>query len=149
MPQLVICGSNGWKAENLKYLLSVDKIVKNKVQIISPSDDELNILYSCCKFTLLASLYEGWSLTLPESLCYGKFCLCSDVDPLKETGENFVEYVNPYDPEEWAKKIHFYLTHPKELQNKEKSIRDKWKKITWQQCANELHQHLSKMQEEK
>ena len=149
LPQLVICGRNGWKAENLKYLLSVDKRVKNKVQIISPSDDELNILYSCCKFTLLASLYEGWSLTLPESLCYGKFCLCSDVDPLKETGENFVEYVNPYDPEEWAKKIHFYLTHPKELQNKEKSIRDKWKKITWQQCANELHQHLSKMQEEK
>lgn len=142
LPQIVICGHPGWKTDGFRHLIQVDNRTRGRVILITPSDEELNVLYTCCKFTLLASVYEGWSLTLPESLNYGKFCLCADVKPLKEIGQSLVDYVNPYDPVEWADKIYFYYKHPKELRNKEKSIAKNWHNTTWRECADNINTQI-------
>ncbi|MDO4162704.1 MAG: glycosyltransferase, partial [Pseudomonadota bacterium] len=149
LPQLIICGHPGWKTASFMNILNTDSRIKNKVIFITPEDDELDILYRNCKFTLLASFYEGWSLTLPESLNYGKFCLTSDTPSLKETGEDIVDYANPYDPVEWAEKIKYYLKHPDELKKREVLIKQKWHNTTWLECAQNISKTLDKLLKEK
>lgn len=147
LPQLVICGHIGWNTEDFRFLLQNDSRIKGKILCFSPTDEERNILYKLCKFTLLPSFYEGYSLTLPESLSNGKLCIASDVPPLREVGNDLIDYANPYDPVEWANKIKFYLTEPKCLQEKEKKIKDKWKKQTWVDCAKSINDIFNELQQ--
>jgi glycosyltransferase involved in cell wall biosynthesis len=135
IPKLLFIGKEGWKSSDFLATFHSDKRIKGKILIISPTDDELDALYRRCLFTLLPSFYEGWSLTLPESLGYGKFCLTSDVDPLKETGRDLVEYINPLDTYAWADRIYYYATHPAELSAKEIYIKKHWKSRTWREST--------------
>lgn len=149
MPQLVICGHPGWKTADFTALLANDERIKDKIIIFSPTDEELDVLYQNCKFTCLASVYEGWSLTLPESLNYGKFCLTADTPSLKETGEDIVDYANPYDPHEWAEKIKYYMSDKTALKNKEKLIKEKWHNTTWFDCAKHINNFFESLEKDK
>lgn len=131
LPQMLFIGKKGWKCNDFLETFEGDDRVKGKILILSPTDEELDVLYRHCLFTLLPSFYEGWSLTLPESLTYGKYCLTSDVDPLKETGRDLVEYINPLDTYAWADRIEHYAKHPEELIAKEAYIKQYWKPKTW------------------
>jgi glycosyltransferase involved in cell wall biosynthesis len=135
IPKMLFIGKKGWKSEDFVTTFEADERVKGKIIMMSPTDDELDVLYRHCLFTLLPSFYEGWSLTLPESLSYGKFCLTSDVDPLRETGRDLVEYINPLDTYAWADRIRYYSTHPVELVAKEAYIKQHWKAKTWLESA--------------
>lgn len=138
LPQLVIVGKPGWKTEVFRAILDDDDRVVDLIKVISPNDDELDTLYRHCQFTLLPSFYEGWSLTLPESLSYGKFCLVSDSAPLRETGRDLVDYVNPLDTFAWAERIAYYVEHAPALSAKEERIRQEWVPKTWKECSKEL-----------
>lgn len=138
VPQMVFAGYPGWKTEEFLKVLSKDEQIKNKIIVISPTDEEMDVLYRNCLFTILASMYEGWSLTLPESLNYGKFCICSDVEPLRETGQNFVDYVHPFNTNKWAEKILYYANNNDELKRKEEKIKNQWHAISWIECAENI-----------
>jgi len=142
LPQMVFVGGPGWKAKDLFEIIQRDSRVRGKILMLRTSDQELDVLYRNCLFTLLPSLYEGWSLTLPESLGYGKFCLTSAVDPLIETGRDLVDYVEPWDVAGWAEKMQHYIQHPAEVKNYEKRIKEEWDTITWQNCASNVYQNL-------
>jgi glycosyltransferase involved in cell wall biosynthesis len=138
LPTLVVVGKRGWKFDDFLTAFENDDRVRGKIIFISPSDMELDVLYRKCFFTLLPSFYEGWSLTLPESLGYGKFCLTSKVDPLIETGGNLVDYIDPLDTAEWARKILFYSTHPSAINEKEENIRKNWSPKSWYEATQSL-----------
>ncbi|WP_434777252.1 glycosyltransferase [Neisseria sp. Ec49-e6-T10] len=131
LPLLIFIGHKGWKIDDFLDSFDEDERIKGKIIRLSPSDEQLNVLYRHCLFTVLASQYEGWSLTLPESLTYGKFCLVSDVKPLREVGGDLVDYIHPWDIEGWANKIMFYAQNHQILLEKEERIKQSWKKITW------------------
>jgi glycosyltransferase involved in cell wall biosynthesis len=138
MPMLVIVGKRGWKFDDFLNAFDTDERIKGKILIISPSDMELDVLYRKCLFTVLPSFYEGWSLTLPESLSYGKFCLTSKVDPLMETGRELVEYIDPFDTAEWANRIHFYTLNSSKLREKEIQIAENWQPKSWKESTQSL-----------
>ena len=140
--QLVIAGYPGWGYSDFLQHLSNDKRIKGRIIMITPSDEELNILYQNCLFTVLPSLYEGWSLTLPESLEYGKLCLAARVDPLIEIGGDLIDYVEPYHTIAWAKAIAYYTSNPDKLKQREQRIRKEWKGTTWDDCAKSLAETL-------
>lgn len=144
VPQMVFCGYPGWNAGDFLTTLSRDDRVKGKILRVSPPDKELDILYRHCEFTVLASLYEGWSLTLPESYWYGKFCLCCDTPALKETAGDLAEYVHCWDEKKWAERIHYYHTHSAELEKREQRIADEWHSISWDECAEGILERLRK-----
>lgn len=143
IPKLVIIGRPSYRSEELVDNIARDPRVKENILMLSPSDDELDCLYRHCLFTLLPSFYEGWSLTLPESLGYGKLCLSADVAPLKEIGQGLTDFINPYDAFAWADKIEYYSTNKIDLSNKEKLIRDKWENTTWLQCSQQINDVIS------
>ncbi|MDT8850943.1 glycosyltransferase [Pantoea dispersa] len=142
VPQMVFVGGPGWKAKDLFEIIQRDNRVKGKILLLRTSDQELDVLYRNCLFTLLPSLYEGWSLTLPESLGYGKFCLTSAVDPLMETGRDLVDYVSPWDVTNWAEKMQYYIKHPFAVKSYEERIKNEWDTVTWQDCANTVYKNL-------
>lgn len=144
IPQMVFAGHPGWKTEDFLTTLSRDERVKGKILWLSPTDEELAILYKNCEFTILASLYEGWSLTLPESFWYGKFCLCCDTPALKETAGELSEYIQAWDEKTWSERICYYHSHPQALAEREKAIAEHWHPISWEECAGHV---LSKLEE--
>lgn len=139
LPMLIICGSSAFQTNDLLDNIARNPKLKGHVLKVSATDIQLGALYQKCLFTLLPSIYEGWSLTLPESLGYGKFCLCNDTPPLREIGRTMVDYVSSYDTEEWAKKIIFYTRNKNALQNKEKQIQKDWENITWHDTAKQIN----------
>lgn len=142
VPQMVFVGGQGWHTGDFMNRITRDERVKGRIIITRASDAQLDALYRHCEFTLLASLYEGWSLTLPESLEYGKFCLVSDVDPLREVGGALVDYVHPWDVMGWADKIRYYLDHPVQLKKRANAIKRKWKTYSWEDCARDVYATL-------
>ena len=142
IPQLVFCGHPGWKTKDFLATLDSDRRVEHKILHLSPTDEELEILYNNCEFTVLASMYEGWSLTLPESYWYGKFCLCCDTPALKETAGELAEYVHRWDEKRWAERIHYFHTNPDALREKEKAIKENWHTISWAECAQNIQSLL-------
>lgn len=142
--QIVFAGKEGWKSTDLLSMIERDERVKGKIVVITPTDVELDILYRHCLFTLLPSFYEGWSLTLPESLSYGKLALVADVDPLRETGGDLVEYIHPLDPRGWAEKIAFYANHPEEIEKREFKIANDWHVTSWSESTSVLVDMLYK-----
>ncbi|MBZ9852883.1 glycosyltransferase [Mesorhizobium sp. CA13] len=142
VPQMIFVGGHGWHTDYFMSRITRDDRVKDKIIISRANDAQLDALYRHCEFTLLASLYEGWSLTLPESLEYGKFCLVSDVEPLREVGGDLVDYVLPWDVMGWADKIRYYLDHPAQLKKRERAIKRNWKTYSWADCAKDVYAAL-------
>lgn len=138
LPMLIICGSSVFQTNDLLDNIARNPKLKGHVVKISANDIQLGALYQKCQFTLLPSVYEGWSLTLPESLGYGKLCLCSDTPPLREIGQSMIDYIPSYDIEKWAEKIIYYATNKNALELKEKQIQENWKNITWNDTAKQL-----------
>ncbi|MGL5439565.1 MAG: glycosyltransferase [Filifactoraceae bacterium] len=144
-PQLVFAGHHGWKTKDFLEMLNNDQRVKGKILCLSPSDVELDVLYRNCIFTTLASLYEGWSLTLPESMYYNKFCLCCDTPALRETAGELSDYIHHWDEKMWAEKIYYYYLNPDAVKGYEEMIKKQWKQITWDDCANDIMRHINKV----
>ncbi len=138
IPMFVFAGKPGWQVDHLMSAMTRDKRVAKHLLLITPSDEELSILYRNCMFTLLPSYYEGYSLTLPESLAYGKFCLTSDSPPLREAGQDFADYLNPRDVGAWLDAIKRYVFFPEMLKAKEQHIAQHKSFVSWNECAVEM-----------
>lgn len=138
MPTLFIAGKAGWKTSNFLDIINRDARFNGKIIIDSPTDQELDILYQNCAFTVLPTFYEGWSLTLPESLSYGKMCITSDAPPLKEVGRDMLPYINPLDTQKWSDEILNFFQNPNKIMDFENKIRSQWHAKTWLDSARDL-----------
>ena len=138
LPQLVFIGKPMWRTDDMLDTIARDPRLKGRLLCLTPKDPELAALYKNCRFTLLPSLYEGWSLTLPESLGQGKFCLCSDTPPLREIGGDLVDYVDTFDVRAWADKIIRYSTDDTLLASFEHKIVNGWPNTKWSDTARML-----------
>lgn len=145
IPDLVIVGKTD-DCVDLQNCIKTDPRTKDKIKFISPSNSELDCLYKNCVFAMLASAYEGWSLTLPEALGYHKFCLVSDVPPLREVGGDLVEYVDTFDSLAWAEQIYKFSKNKKLLNEKENNISKKWNAITWADCGKQISGYLNEIE---
>lgn len=142
LPKLVIAGTLHGD-EGLIHVFKQDPKIKDLVVFVKPTDEELDALYRNCRFTLMPTLYEGWNLTLPESLSYGKFCISSDVAPMKEIGRDLVGYADPHEAAQWARHISLYSSELHELRNREEKIRAEWQNKSWYQTASDIYTQLT------
>lgn len=147
--QMVFVGRPGWNSSDFLATLQDDDRVRGLILVLSPTDDQLDVLYRRCLFTLLPSFYEGWSLTLPESLSYGKLCLTSSVEPLREVGGDLVEYIHPLDTYRWADAIAEFANDRTRLRQMETRIQANWKARTWRESAEMLVDDLDRAHQQK
>lgn len=144
VPDMVFVGGK-YRSTLLADYIEMDPLVRDKMKIVSPDDDELVALYKNCKFAVLPSVYEGWSLTLPEALGYSKFCIVSKVPPLEEIGRDLVDYVDPFDPVNWAETIYKYAKDPQSIKVREKKIKEQWRSISWKECGQSIIDKLLRL----
>jgi len=145
LPKIIIVGKFGWLVNDLNYLIEYDSSLKNRIELKhSVSDEELDLLYKNCLFTVYPSIYEGWGLPIAESLAYGKLCLSSNTSSMPEIAGDLIEYFNPYDANELLNKINLYL-NKKELEKKEQLIKDKYTITTWNQTAKQFYDFVKKV----
>lgn len=99
LPQLVIAGRRGWKADAALAKLDETHSFPNRIIFIeAPTDNELRWLYSSCVFTVFPSFFEGWGLPIGESFWFGKPCAASKTSSIPAVGRDLCAYFSPYDP---------------------------------------------------
>jgi hypothetical protein len=61
--------------------------------------------------------------------------LASKAASIPEAGQDFIEYLDPWDVSVWADRIEWYVSHPDELLLKEKNIRENYVVTSWKDAA--------------
>ena len=96
VPTLVFAGKVGWLVADLMQQLRNARCLDGKILLIeNPQDDELELLYEGCLFTVFPSFYEGWGLPVTESLSFGRPCIISNASALPEAGGTLARYFDP------------------------------------------------------
>ena len=142
-PRLVMCGRRGWKVDSLYEMLEQDPWLRAHVTMVPSADDaDLAHLYEHALFTVYPSLYEGWGLPVGESAWFGKHCIASHSSSIPEVCGDLIEYFDPHDHDEIARKVHRAAADPSYLALREARIREAPLR-TWRQYAAEFLAALS------
>jgi len=146
LPLLVFVGMPGWGVNELLSDLQLDMRTKPYIRILNyVSDLDLQYLYQHAIFTVFPSLYEGWGIPVAESLANGKFCLTSNAASMPEVGEDFVEYIDPWDLPAWVERLKWYFSHPEEVLLKEQRIRNEYRPTPWNETASSVLKHAQEL----
>ncbi|MEN9894533.1 MAG: hypothetical protein RIR97_385, partial [Pseudomonadota bacterium] len=138
LPRLIFAGRKGWLIQPLENLLQATGNLYGWIEIVDgPNDDELAFLYRNCKFTIMASLYEGWGLPVGEALSYGKTAVVADNSSLPEVGGDMVEYCDAESIESIAAACERLIDNPQRLQELERKIRET-RLRNWDDVCREL-----------
>ena len=144
LPLLIFVGMPGWGVGELHADLALDPRTQGRIHTLNHVNDaELAYLYQHASFTVYPSLYEGWGLPVAESLAYGKFCLCANTSSLPEVGEQWVEYLDPWDLPAWVERLRHYITHPQEIARRNAAISAGYAAHPWRQTAADIYRHAS------
>jgi glycosyltransferase involved in cell wall biosynthesis len=140
LPQLIFVGMPGWGVGELHADLALDPRTQGRIVVLNHVNDvELAHLYQNASFTVYPSLYEGWGLPVAESLAYGKFCLCANTSSLPEVGEQWVEYLDPWDLPAWVERLRHFITHPQDIAQRNAAISAGYNPHPWRQTAAEIY----------
>jgi glycosyltransferase involved in cell wall biosynthesis len=139
IPRLVLVGSPGWLADDLRFQLDNDPLVKDSIIVQShASDRQLSWFYKHAQFTLYPSLYEGWGLPIVESLQHGKACIASNTSSMPEAGQGLAMHLDPLDFPAWRRAILDWVENPKALAAANQTVRERYVPRPWSEFSQEF-----------
>jgi glycosyltransferase involved in cell wall biosynthesis len=95
----VLAGRDDWKVSDI-YRLGLEAGVLDKMRFVaSPTNPQLADLYRAATITCCASSFEGFGLSVLESMACGTAVACSDMRSLREVAEDAAVYF-PHDDAE-------------------------------------------------
>ncbi|MFA5776348.1 MAG: glycosyltransferase family 4 protein [Patescibacteria group bacterium] len=101
---LLICG--GGELESSLWDLAGSLGVKDRVVITGCFDDDMKIkFYNTFNYFVFPTLAEGFGIVLIEALITGLPVLCSDLEVLREVGENYPMYFETGNFEDLSQKM--------------------------------------------
>ena len=127
----IVCFGGGPISNEENELLLELGIENKKIYFINGDDLELNYVYKKAKLYVCPSLYEGFGLTILESMNMGCPVACSNTSSLPEVGGNAVEYFDPYNVEDMSKKIEKLISSEKELNLQREKHINHLTKFSW------------------
>jgi glycosyltransferase involved in cell wall biosynthesis len=132
VPTLVFAGRVGWLVEDLMHqIANTDYLNGRLVLIENPTDGELAALYQGCLFTLLPSFYEGWGLSVSESLAFGKPCLIADRTSLPEAGGGLARRFDPDNLPDAYVAVRNVIQDRANLARWEAQVRKEFRPVPW------------------
>ena len=138
IPDLLLVGLPGWRHEAVLAAMD-DPVLAPHVRLITNACDAmLGALYRHCLFTVVPSLYEGWGLTVSESLAFGKPCLVARVGALEEAGGAFADYFDPTDPADFAAALGRMVHDAEYREARAKAIRAGHVSRNWTEMATDI-----------
>ncbi|CDX55514.1 hypothetical protein MPL1032_20146 [Mesorhizobium plurifarium] len=141
---LVFAGKLGWDTDSLMRRISQDPVIGGRhiVHFDNVSDDQLRWLYANCAFTIFPSHYEGFGMTVAESLAFGKPCIASVGSSIEEAGQGVADHIDTLDGVAWLKKIEQYMFDLGALEDKSKAIQIAYKPYAWDEFTAPIVQHM-------
>ncbi len=131
VPQLVLVGRDdvGIAAlgEGVAALVDSGKIVV----LQGLSDAHLAGLYQQCLFTAFPSLSEGYGLPVAESLMYGKVCVSSDLECIREHAGDLPWYFRRGDEDDALRALRHAIGDATARQDAERRIASDYRSQTW------------------
>jgi glycosyltransferase involved in cell wall biosynthesis len=127
-PDLICVGRKGWMADDFFQAQVGDKILREKIKIMSGvSDVELSNLYRDCLYTVYPALEEGFGLPVSEAMAQGKLCISGSCASLKQASQGLAISLNEYDANEWVVELSKLNSNRNLIKKKEKIIKSKFK----------------------
>lgn len=141
--RLVFVGREGWEVSDLLSQIARNPALGGSIVILSSvSDAALNNLYEGAAFTVFPSFYEGYGLSLAESLAHGKVCVTSGRGSLREIGSGLRIDIDPRDTIGWSREISRLLRNPAETQTREAEISQTFIPTPWHTSAEQFFGHV-------
>lgn len=138
-PPLVMAG--GVEADEVAFMRRVetDPSFRGRVRVLANVDDaELWWLYQNCRFTVFASLEEGFGLPVAESLACGKVCVASNAMSIPEAGQGLAISLDPTDAAGWRAVVQRLIDDDAELAAREAEVGAKFRAWTWNDTAADV-----------
>jgi len=143
-PDLLLIGKNGHRSHEFLSLLAESAELKGKIIVLNRvRDQELAWYYQRALFTVFPSLAEGWGFPVAESLSFGKVCVSSEIDSIREVGGDLVSYVAANDVGSAYKLIKGLIVNPAERARLESLIANRYQPTQWATAANVILGALS------
>lgn len=143
LPPLVIAGRKGWGTDTNIEIMQTDPELKDKfIFSFDTSDEELAWLYENTRFSVFASMYEGWGLPLAESLFHGVPVISASSTSLLEIGDGLIDRFTQASTDECLAAIETMLGDDYVAQ-KRSQVKG-YQPATWDACYGEIAATLSK-----
>ncbi|UVO52387.1 glycosyltransferase family 4 protein [Sphingomonas sp. SUN019] len=108
-PRLILIGRRGWENENVIDILERSTVLQGHVIEEAEVDDRrLAQLLAGARAALLPSFAEGYGMPVAEALAAGVPVIASDIESLREVGQDVPEYLDPIDGLGWLAMITEY-----------------------------------------
>jgi len=104
---------------------------------LNPTEFELNQLYKKAKLHCVTSLFEGFGLTILESMTFGKPVILSNIEVFREVAGDHATYFNPNSVEDLANCLELHLSTKCDVQSQLKIVNHA-KTFSWKKSA-EIH----------
>lgn len=146
----VIAGRCDWK--NLPLFEAAQKagVLSKLIFVDSPTNEQLAQLYRDATITVCASSFEGFGMSVLESMACGTPVACSDMRSIREVADNLAVYFPHDDPENMAQSILGLIDDVEyRRQLKYKGVK-RATQFTWAKAAQQVLEILERVaQEEK
>jgi glycosyltransferase involved in cell wall biosynthesis len=123
------------------------KKFKNLNQFLNFQGDDslLRYLYQNAFAHIVTSFYEGFGITVLESMELGCPVICSNTSSLKEVGGKACLYFNPKSSNDLIKKINLLIKNKKIYQSLINRGYQHCSRFTWKKCAQKTYQLYKKL----
>ena len=142
----ILCFGGGGLSDLEKKFIKNLKINHLNIKCITGSDQELNYAYMNARAFICPSLYEGFGLTILESMNMNCPIVSSNAGSLVEVGGEAVEYFNPKDTEEIKNKIEKIVYSDVNIDSQRKKFKSNLEKFSWECAAKETMDIYEKLQ---
>ncbi|MEP6775257.1 MAG: glycosyltransferase family 1 protein [Chloroflexota bacterium] len=143
-PMLLLAGKRGWLYESLFEQVQraeLEELVKFADYV---DRDDLPALYSRALALAFPSLYEGFGLPPLEAMSCGTPVICSNATSLPEVVGDAGIVLDPTDVEAWADAVQSIAENADERERLSQRGLAQAKQFTWERCARETWDVLSK-----
>jgi len=126
----------GWKGNDIATRIKQHPMPNKTLFMFNDlSDSELAYCYANCKALLIPTLAEGFGLPVVEALAKGLPVFASDLEVLREVGQDFCTYFDTSDSHSLAK-----ILLDIETRNQWPVVRDiaEFKATTWRESCAQL-----------
>lgn len=141
----VFAGRIGWNMDDfLKYIEGHKELGRRLFFIKNATDADIIYLYENSLLVAFPSYNEGFGLPIIEAFARNAIVLAADIPVLHEVGEDYCEYFSLRDSEEFIGLVKKYL-NDEEYRSKTKLKLKEYKRNTWDECAKQMYEELSRM----
>lgn len=131
---LALIGGKGFGYKKIKPMINNSKLMIHELGHLQ-SDEDRSIFYSNAEVFIFPSLYEGFGIPILEAMACGCPVIASNIEALKEVGEESVLFFKVDNSEDLTEKTKEVLENQELRQKMIASGLERVKNFSWHACA--------------